>query len=148
MTKYNLTAHILYQIGRYLSEVKCCSTQSWPRGGVSFLFADGAHHKRQETSCTASSLTSGANYRQHKETLRGDLSRRPLCLLISFYCSKKSSEQKKCSTTTALGRTQGSRNGIYRTGIISCLTTRKPHTPRMLPYFIYFRNIYIYICTS
>ena len=29
------SAHILYYIGQYLSDVKNCSIQSWPRGGLS-----------------------------------------------------------------------------------------------------------------
>ena len=31
------SSHIVYLIGQYLSEIKYCSTQSWPRGGLSSL---------------------------------------------------------------------------------------------------------------
>ena len=30
-------AYIVYKIGQYLSEIKYCSIQSWPRGGLSSL---------------------------------------------------------------------------------------------------------------
>ena len=35
MAKPQVSAHIVYKIGQYLSDVKHCSIQSWTRGGLS-----------------------------------------------------------------------------------------------------------------
>ena len=35
------SAHGVYQIGQCLSEIKYCSIQSWPRGGLSSILSRG-----------------------------------------------------------------------------------------------------------